>query len=283
MIKISNLRFHYPNGKTILSDLSLELNSGKIYGLFGGNGEGKSTLMRLMAGLLFPKTGNCLVLGEQVFKRSATVLQDIFIIPEDFELSALRIVAYEKVNSVFYPKFSRNLFYELLNEFKLLPTENIANLSFGQKKKVLIAFGIASNTKILLMDEPTNGLDIPSKSQFRKILASTIDNEKCIVISTHQVRDLHSLIDHIIILDQTKVLFNQSLESVTEALWFGKAEHEANDSYIYSEPPFGGKAIHYRKERNESEVDLELLFNAALNKTEKINNAFKNVSREAIF
>ena len=282
MIHINNLRFHYPNGKSILNDMSLELSSGKIYGLFGRNGEGKSTLMKLMAGLLFPKGGSCLVLGEHVSKRSASVLQDIFIIPEDFELSTLRIATYEKVNSVFYQKFSRELFYELINEFKLLPTENIANLSFGQKKKVLIAFGIAANTRLLLMDEPTNGLDIPSKSQFRKILASVVDKGKCIVISTHQVRDLHSLIDHIVILDQTKVLFNQSLANVSEHLWFGKTSQDTGDSFIYSDISFGGKAIHYRKDRNESEVDLELLFNATLSETEKINNALKNSNREAI-
>ena len=282
MIHIKNLTFHYPNSKSILNDMSLALNSGKIYGLFGRNGEGKSTLMKLMAGLLFPKTGHCAVLGENSSKRSATTLQDIFIIPEDFELSTLKIATYEKVNSVFYPKFSHTLFYELINEFKLVPTENIANLSFGQKKKVLIAFGIAANTKLLLMDEPTNGLDIPSKSQFRKILASIIDDEKCIIIATHQVRDLHSLIDHIVILDQTNVLFDQSLETISEHLWFGKTSQDTPDSFIYADASFGGKAIHYRNNKDESEVDLELLFNAALNETHKINNALKKPSREAI-
>ena len=282
MIHINNLRFHYPKGKTILKDMSLEISSGSIYGLFGRNGEGKSTLMKLMAGLLFPKAGNCKVLGEDVYKRSSNTLQDIFMIPEDFELSALKIVTFEKVNSVFYPKFSRELFYELINEFKLLPNENIGNLSFGQKKKVLIAFGIASNTKLLLMDEPTNGLDIPSKSQFRKILASTINDEKCFIIATHQVRDLHSLIDHVIILDQAKVLFDQSLANISKHLWFGKASQDTNDSFIYSDVSFRGKAIHLRNNKDESEVDLELLFNGTLQETEKINNALKNAYREAI-
>ncbi|WP_347925182.1 ABC transporter ATP-binding protein [Pontimicrobium sp. SW4] len=280
MIQINNLRFNYPNGKTILNDLTLHLESGKIYGLFGRNGEGKSTLIKLMAGLLFSKSGTCLVKGEDVSKRSASALQDIFVIPENFELSALKIATFEKVNSVFYPKFSREQFYELIQEFKLLPTENISNLSFGQKKKVLIAFGISANTKLLLMDEPTNGLDIPSKSQFRKILASVINDEKCIVISTHQVRDLHNLIDHVIILDQTKVLFDQSLSKISEHLWFGKTFQNIEDSFIYSDVSFGGKAIHHRKDKDETEVDLELLFNAALSKTETINNALKNSYRE---
>jgi len=283
MIYINNLKFHYASGKSILNNLSLKLDSGKIYGLFGRNGEGKSTLIKLIAGLLFPKAGNCLVFGEPVHKRSADVLQDIFIIPEDFELSPLKIGTYEKVNSVFYPKFSRELFYKLINEFKLLPTENIANLSFGQKKKVLIAFGIATNTKLLLMDEPTNGLDIPSKSQFHKILASVVDNKKCIIISTHQVRDLHSLIDHILILDQTKMLFDQPLETVSKHLWFGKSSENTTDSFIYSDVLFGGKAVHYRQDKNESEIDLELLFNAVLNETEKINNLLKNAHCEATF
>lgn len=280
MIDINNLRFHYPKGKTILNDISLNISPGSIYGLFGRNGEGKSTLMKLMAGLLFPKAGDCQVLGEHVYKRSANMLQDIFMIPEDFELSALKIATYEKVNSVFYSKFSQELFYKLINEFNLLPTENISNLSFGQKKKVLIAFGIAANTKLLLMDEPTNGLDIPSKSQFRKILASTITDEKCFIIATHQVRDLHSLIDHVIILDQTKVLFNQSLAKISEHLWFGKTSKETSGSFIYADVSFKGKAIHLRNDKDETEVDLELLFNGALQETEKINNALKNAYRE---
>ncbi len=281
MVQIRNLRFHYPKGRTVLDDISLDFTPGNIYGLFGENGEGKSTLIRLIAGLLFPKVGYCQISNEDSFKRKVRNLQEIFIVPEDFELPGFKISVYEKINSSFYPKFSRAYFYELIKEFKLSPEDNISTLSFGQKKKVLIAFGIATNTSLLLMDEPTNGLDIPSKSQFRKIMASAVDQGKCIVISTHQVRDLHSLINHVIILGQAKVIFDQPLSRVSENLWFGRPKPGMEDSVLFSEPSFGGKAVHKRHNYEETEVDLELLFNAVISEPVKISNALKNTYHDA--
>ncbi|MDY8135643.1 ABC transporter ATP-binding protein [Aquimarina sp. 2201CG5-10] len=282
MIAIENLQFNYPKSKTILNNISLDLTPGNIYGLFGKNGEGKSTLLKIMSGLLYPKTGFCRFLNHDISKRAATCLQDIFIIPEDFELPGLKISTYEQINSVFYPTFSKDQFYQLLKEFNLSSNEKISTLSFGQKKKVLIAFGIATNTKLLLMDEPTNGLDIPSKSQFRKIMAATVDQGKCIVISTHQVRDLHSLINHVIILDQSKLAFNYSLSMVSEHLWFGKPTHASAESIIYSETSFGGKAVLMRRGKNETEVDLELLFNTVLHEPERINYALNKKYNDTI-
>lgn len=280
MIKIQNLRFRYPKSKVILDDVSLSFESGNIYGLFGRNGEGKSTLMKIMTGLLFPKGGSCQVFGENVSRKHIRCLQEVFFIPEDFELAALKISKYEEVNSVFYPQFSKEQFYELIKEFHLSPDENIATLSFGQKKKVLIAFGIATNTKLLLMDEPTNGLDIPSKSQFRKIIAKVADQGKCIVIATHQVRDLHSLINHLMILDQSKVVFDESLFEVSEHLWFGKPTEKDKHAIIYDEPSLGGKAVLPKLDKDETDVDLELLFNAVLNESNRINQVLKKRYRD---
>ncbi|MEK6152410.1 ABC transporter ATP-binding protein [Flavobacteriaceae bacterium 3-367] len=273
MIAINHLRFHYPKDKMVLNNISLELESGNIYGLFGKNGEGKSTLIKIMAGLLYPKTGSCLVMGERSERRTVKGLQEIFIVPEEFELPGIRIASYARINAPFYPNFSKDRFNALLEEFKLGPHERIGRLSFGQKKKVLIAFGIAANTKVLLMDEPTNGLDIPSKSQFRKIMASAVDQGKCIVISTHQVRDLHSLINHVVILDNAGLVFDRSLYEVSEGLWFGKAQADDTEHLIFSEASFGGKSVLPRAHRDETEVDLELLFNAVLTTPEQINQA----------
>ncbi|WP_396589594.1 ATP-binding cassette domain-containing protein [Allomuricauda sp. R78024] len=261
----------------MLKSINLDLHKGNIYGLFGKNGEGKSTLMKIMTGLLFPKSGTCALLGESTKKRNVEALQHVFFVPEDFELPSLSIATFEKVQSPFYPKFSKEQFYELIEEFKLSPANVISKLSFGQKKKVLIAFGISTNTKVLLMDEPTNGLDIPSKSQFRKVMASAVDEGTCIVISTHQVRDLHSLINHVVILDNAHVVFNQSLETVSEGLWFGKAPNPEEPSILYSESSFGGKTILTRNDREETEVDLELLFNGVLSEPNKINTVLKNI------
>lgn len=281
MVNVQNLKFYYPKGQVILNDISLSFTSGNIYGLFGSNGEGKSTLMRIIAGLLFPKSGSCEVFGERVSRKHVRCSQEMFFIPEDFELAALKISKYEAINSVFYPEFSREQFYALINEFHLSSNANISRLSFGQKKKVLIAFGIATNTKLLLMDEPTNGLDIPSKSQFRKIIATVADQGKCIVIATHQVRDLHSLISHLLILDQSKVVFDQSLFEVSEQLWFGKPKEEDTDDIIYAEPSLGGKGVLPRMGKDETDVDLELLFKAVLNEPVGINKVLKKRYHDA--
>lgn len=277
MLTVRQLNFNYPNSRPVLKSINLDLHKGNIYGLFGKNGEGKSTLMKIMTGLLFPKSGTCALLGESTKKRNVEALQHVFFVPEDFELPSLSIATFEKVQSPFYPKFSKEQFYELIEEFKLSPANVISKLSFGQKKKVLIAFGISTNTKVLLMDEPTNGLDIPSKSQFRKVMASAVDEGMCIVISTHQVRDLHSLINHVVILDNAHVVFNQSLETVSEGLWFGKAPNPEEPSILYSESSFGGKTILTRNDREETEVDLELLFNGVLSEPNKINTVLKNI------
>ncbi|MCK8522024.1 ATP-binding cassette domain-containing protein [Aquimarina sp. D1M17] len=275
MIQIRGLKFHYPKSRVVLNDISLDFSSGNIYGLFGENGEGKSTLIKLMAGLLFPKKGYCQMSNNDLSKRRIEDMREVFMVPEDFELPSLSIHKFEKINAPFYPKFSQDQFYDLIREFKLSPQENLSALSFGQKKKVLIAFGVSANTSLLLLDEPTNGLDIPSKSQFRKIMASAVDEGKCIVISTHQVRDLHSLINHVVILGQSKVVFDQPFSSISEKLWFGRAKQDRQDQIIYTEPSFGSRAVLERLDQEETEVDLELLFNAVVSNPERINNVVK--------
>lgn len=276
MLKLDSLSYHFPNSNMVLDNVSLEFQEGNIYGLFGKNGEGKSTLMKIMAGLLFPKRGQCNVFGQHPSKRTASCLQQIFMLPEDFELPNLSIAKHEATHSPFYPGFNKIQFYQLLKEFKLEPHEKINSLSYGQRKKFLIAFGIATNTKLLLMDEPTNGLDIPSKSQFRRVMAAAVGQGRCILISTHQVRDLHSLINHVVILDQHKVAFDHSLLAVSEGLWFGRSSNFEKEDVIYDESSFGGKAVLCRLNREETDVDLELLFNAVLNNPEAVNQAIKN-------
>ena len=277
MVTIKDLYFNYPKSKLILNNISLQFSEGNIYGLFGKNGEGKTSLLKIMAGLLFSKSGQYTINGKDGLKRNANSLQYLFLVPEDFELSGIKITAYESINAPFYPNFSKEQFYNLIEEFQLSKNDNIATLSFGQKKKVLIAFGIAANTKLLLMDEPTNGLDIPSKSQFRKIMASIADVDRCIIISTHQVRDLHSLINHVVVLNDSQVVFNHSLLDVAEQLCFGKYPGNDTSSIVYTEAGFAGKSVYQRINLEETEVDLELLFSGIVNNPAQINNALKPI------
>jgi len=210
MIQLQNLEFSYSKKASLLSNLTLQLEAGRIHGLLGKNGEGKSTLLKLISGLVFPTLGQIEVMGFEPQKRQPEMLQEIFFLPEELPQLTLTVENYEKVYAPFYPNFSSTQFNEYLKEFDVdLKNSMLNKLSHGQKKKVMIAFGLAANTKLLLMDEPTNGLDIPSKGQFRRMVASAVNDDRCLIISTHQVRDLDSLIDSIIIMDGHEIVFNE--------------------------------------------------------------------------
>jgi ABC-2 type transport system ATP-binding protein len=265
MIQIQNLHFGYRR-KKIFTGLSLQLQPGHIYGLLGKNGTGKSTLLKNMAGLLFPTEGTVNVLGFTPGKRQPAFLQDIFMVPEEFFMPDMPIEHLIKYHAPFYPKFNEDQFNRFITEFDIPRSNPMHQMSYGQKKKVLISFGLACNTAVLLMDEPTNGLDIMSKSQFRKVMAGCLDDNKCIVISTHQVKDLENLIDRITIIDEGRILFDQTVETITRRLSFHISfDNEEIKSALYREPSLRGSAVITRNAAGEeSKLDLELLYKAII-------------------
>jgi len=277
MVNVQNVTFSYTKKTELLSNLSIKLEAGRIHGLLGKNGEGKSTLLKLISGLDFPQVGSIETLGFNPVKRYPEMLQEIFFLPEELPQLTLSIENYEKVYAPFYPNFSTVQFNEYLKEFDIDNKKSMLNkLSNGQKKKVFVAFGLATNTKLLLMDEPTNGLDIPSKGQFRSIVASTIDDNRCLIISTHQVHDLDSLIDSIIVMEKHEIVFNQPIENITKKLLFRIADrNEKSDNVIYSEDTLRGLyQVSENKTGEESKLDIELLFNAILTEKNKIVKLF---------
>ena len=278
MIDIKNVDFSYSRNTKLLSDLSLQLKTGRIHGLLGKNGEGKSTLLKLISGLVFPVHGNIDVMGFDPQKRKPEMLQDIFFLPEELPQITLSIRDYEKVYAPFYPNFSAEQFDRYLKEFEIDDKKVMLNkLSHGQKKKVFVSFGLGTNTKLLLMDEPTNGLDIPSKGQFRRMVASALDESRCLIISTHQVRDLDSLIDSIMIMDGHEIVFNEPNENITKKLLFKVADHnDTDESVIYSEDSLRGLfQVRENTTGEESKLDIELLFNAVFTDKKRIMNLFK--------
>ncbi len=277
MVNVQNVTFSYNRRTELLSNLSLKLEAGRIHGLLGKNGEGKSTLLKLISGLDFPKAGSIDTLGFNPIKRNPAMLQEIFFLPEELPQLSLSIENYEKVYAPFYPKFNSDQFNGYLKEFDIDNKKSMLNkLSHGQKKKVFIAFGLATNTKLLLMDEPTNGLDIPSKGQFRRMVASAIDENRCLIISTHQVHDLDSLIDSITVMEKHEIVFNQPIEEITKKLFFRVADrNDKVENVIYSEDTLRGLyQVCENKTGEESKLDIELLFNAILTERNKIVKLF---------
>ncbi|MBR2237873.1 MAG: ABC transporter ATP-binding protein [Prevotella sp.] len=269
MIEIKNMSFRYAGQKSLVFDhFNLRIEENKIYGLLGKNGTGKSTLLYLVAGLLRPTSGCVSVDGNDAYTRKAETLREIFLVPEEFDLPSMTLKRFVELNAPFYPRFSQERLEACLRDFELDTDLQLQSLSMGQKKKVFMSFALATNTKLLLMDEPTNGLDIPSKSQFRKTVAQNMNDDQTIIISTHQVHDVEALLDHILMLNQRELLLNASVQEITEKYVFEYRQPNDMEGVLYAEPTLQGNAVMARRQEGQAEtqVNLELLFNAVANK-----------------
>ena len=268
MIQVQDILFSYPGSKQkVFKDFSLTLQGNNIYGLLGKNGTGKSTLLYLLSGLMRQQRGTILVDGVSAKKRRADMLKDIFLVTEEFDLPGTSLSSYVEMNKVFYPNFSQEVLENSLKDFDLPISLKLNELSMGQKKKVYMSFALATGMRYLLMDEPTNGLDIPSKSQFRKVIANNMTDDRTLVISTHQVHDIESLLDHIIILNQSQLLLDASVADICGKYSFEyRNPQEMDDTVLYAEPTLQGNATICRRTEGsaETQLNLELLFNAVI-------------------
>ena len=265
MIELHELHFRYHNSpREVLDNVTLRFPAGRIVGLLGKNGTGKSTLLYLMAGLLRPQKGTVHFGSHHVADRTPEMLSDLFVVPEHIELPAMKLSRYVSLHRDFYPHFSDELLFENLRLFDLSPDVNFSALSTGQLKKAYISFALATRTRLLLMDEPTNGLDIPSKAQFRRAIAANMDEERTVIISTHQVHDVENLVDHIVMLKEHQVGLNIDLDELGRLLRFEqRAYGEDLSDVLYAENSLAGMAVIVpNREETASQVNLELLFNA---------------------
>ena len=273
MIEIKNLDFGYKY-QPVFKNISLNFEKGNIYGLLGENGVGKTTLLKLISGLQKPTAGECLVDEVAPFKRLPETLQKIFFISEDFAIPEGTPINNIKELAPFYPNCNEAQFMELCKEMEVDPTHKFGELSFGQQKKCLIATALALNTDYLLLDEPTNGLDIPSKTLFRQVIAKHANENRTIIISTHQVKDVENLIDPIIILDHDEVLLKATFRAITDKLYFDYGT-EKDDTALYSEMIPGGYVnVTRNPEGVDSKVSVEILFNTVMKNKETIKQLF---------
>jgi ABC-2 type transport system ATP-binding protein len=266
MVLIEKLDFAYPKKPRLFEGLDLELERGKVVGLLGKNGAGKSTLMRLMAGLLRPSQGKLLCEGENTFDRQFQFLDQLIFIPEKVGIpDQLKVEEYVQIYRDFYSGFDQNRMQSLLSDFQIEVGDRISNLSYGQQKKLQIAIGLSAGAKLLLFDEPTNGLDIPSKSAFRKVISANLQEDQLLVISTHQVKDIEHLIDQVVILDEGKIKLQADLEVLEETFVFCQgASVPANAIYMEAHL-LGSRYIALADgEASGGSPDLEMLFQAVI-------------------
>lgn len=271
MIKVKNLNFNYRGKKQIFRDLSLSVEAGQICGLLGRNGIGKSTLLKLLSGLLTPNSGSVETFGSEAQRHTYTMLQNITYVPEEFSFPNISVKEWVAATAPFYPSFDHDFFAKAMGEFEVTTSEKFGSLSMGQRKKVLLAFAMASSTPLLLLDEPTNGLDITSKQTFRRLVAEWATPQRTAIISTHQVNDLENLLDYIVILDNEGVVVDASTYDISRRLRF--AVENSNEGAIYSQPTLGGYAtVSENTTLDESNINIELLFGAACKEPQRVKS-----------
>lgn len=261
----------------VFEDFNLDIREGSICGLLGTNGAGKSTMLYLLAGLLFPQSGRVLYNGMDMRERRPEALSDMYLVPEEFSLPNMSFKKYVAINSKFYPNFSEEMLTKSLDAFGMTRDINLYQLSMGQKKKAFICFALATNTNLLMMDEPTNGLDIPSKSHFRKAVSQSMTDERTIIVSTHQVRDVENLLDRVLVIDDSKILLNETIGRITEKLSFVQSmAGQPVENAIYKQSLMGfDLAVVENHGDAETQVNMELLFNAVLAERQKIAEIFR--------
>ena len=266
MIHVQGLEFGYTRSRKVFRGLGLELGQGSIMGLLGRNGEGKTTLLKLLTGQLLRQSGQLEVLGHDPKRRQVSFLQQVYLLPEEVAVPSISIAKFFEVNGAFYPSYDAALGRELLQIFSLSPEMNLKKISQGQKKKALIAFALALRVPLLLMDEPTNGLDIPSKSEFRRVLAQYTSEEQTIIISTHQVRDLEQIIDSVLVLEQGAIICQATVSEIASRLRFAPVQPGEASQPLYTEQsPLGLLGVFARGADEEAEdYSMELFFNALL-------------------
>ncbi|WP_297335264.1 ABC transporter ATP-binding protein [Algoriphagus sp.] len=265
MIRIENLHFRYPKKSPLFSALSWEIPTGNIVGLLGKNGAGKSSFLRVISGLLFPQKGAVIVEEYSPKERQPEFLKEVFFVPDECYLPAsLTPLNYEKITAPFYPRFDSDRFKSLLGLFEVGAKIKIKDLSFGQQKKVVLAFALSSGCSLILLDEPTNGLDISSKATFRKELVSVIREDQTVVIGTHLVKDLENILDRVVILDQGRIKLDANLSDLADGYYFGIAPQAPREAIFVQSTTLGVQYIEPRESQSHSSVNLELLFQAVI-------------------
>ncbi|MFP4431399.1 MAG: ATP-binding cassette domain-containing protein [Spirochaetota bacterium] len=272
MIDLEQLTFGYTKRKRLFDGLDLKIRPGAMCGLLGKNGAGKTSLLRIIAGLLFPDGGSSRVLGVESEARRPEILGEVYLVPEEFALPEVTVKDFVATRAPFYPRFDREVLAEALGELEVPDRAGLHTMSYGQRKKFLIAFGMAAGSRVVLLDEPTNGLDIPSKSQLRKLLIGSLSEERAFVVSTHQVRDLASILDPIVILDRGRILLDVDVETLGRRLTSRIRSDEAAEGEVlwHERVPGGYQVLEENTGGTSGEIDIELLFNAVTQQPDRV-------------
>ncbi len=261
MITLRNLTYRYRKGIEALTDVNADIPCG-IHLLLGENGAGKTTLLHIIASLLSPTAGTCLIDGEPTIQRFPQLLEKLFILSDEMRFPGRTINEFKKVHSVFYPNFSEEMLQANLQEFGMTGDEQLDKLSLGTRKKAQIAYALALRTQVLLLDEPANGLDITTKKALRFMMARCIDETQTAIISTHTVWDFQNLFDGLLVLSRGKLIVAKSTVEISERITFVNSPIPPYEA-IYMEQELGQfRSIVENTDGETSDINYTLLYSA---------------------
>ena len=251
VISVRNLTQRYGKGRIIYSDLSFEVPKGRILGLLGKNGTGKTTTINILMGYLRPQSGECRIFGESITEmRPETRARIALLIEGHVQYAFMTIEQIEKFYSKFYPKWKREAYYELMKKLKVSPNQRISTMSCGQRSQVALGLILAQNADLLVLDDFSLGLDPGYRRLFIDYLREFAKAEdKTVFMTSHIIQDLERLIDDCIILDYGKILTQMPVDRLLTD--FGMYRFHTDEDIAL---PEDAKIINPGKIRNEVEL-----------------------------
>lgn len=266
-IQFKDLSFRYGGKKSplALKDANARIGEG-IHLLLGENGAGKTTLLHIIAGLLSPTSGKCLIDNCPAGHRLPSILSKIFYLGAGMPLPATSIAEMAKIHGCFYPTLSMELLERNLAEFGIDPGQKLSRMSMGTRQKASLAYALALKVPVLLLDEPATGLDIQSKQTLQHMFASSIDSDQTVIVSTHTVADLRNLFDSLLVLHRGQLLLSSYTDDILTKLSFVTTTGTPADDALFSIPAMGmWRNIVACDGVIESDIDYELLYLALMN------------------
>ena len=213
MIDVINISKKY--GKIhALKDVSFKIKEGKVIGILGINGAGKSTILKCIAGAIRPDKGKILIDGEEI---NSNLYNKIAFVPDvDTYFPHLTIKETFSFMKEFYENWDNEKAYSMLKIFNLTDDRMISNLSKGNRARVKIILGFAQNAKYILLDEPFSGIDIFKREEFIQAIIKYITPNQSIIITTHEIYEIEEILDEVIIIHEGEIAFNFNVKEVRQ-------------------------------------------------------------------
>lgn len=217
IIKCENLT-HYYGQRLIYEGLSFEVPEGRILGLLGKNGTGKTTTINILNGYLKPAHGSCYLFGEEIRQMNPLIKQRIALLIEGHvQYAFMNVRQLERFYAKFYPKWDQNIYHELIDLLKIAPHQKVSNMSCGQRSQVVLALLLAQNADLLILDDFSLGLDPGYRRLFIEYLRDYAkQHNKTVFLTSHIIQDMEKLIDDCIILDYGKILLQMPIDELMQ-------------------------------------------------------------------